>query len=223
MQSMYGRANPKPEAPEFDAEDMRNMNLAEEKRLLDARETDRNEIYWKDIKIEPMLGLETELIKWRQNQTYVEVFIKLDQTMMPRGGEILRGDDFSVNISRTHLRVQYKDRVIVDKKKLFKDVKVDLSTWVIIDNVLEICLLKFCRRGAGYAGGRDNNDTFWRSLFSDDYLNALRLKDNSKTDKKVPEEYFQTEVDENYGVRNGNKARESSGRPMVSNRANRGR
>ena len=37
MPSMYGRANPKPEPPSYDAEDMRKMRAAEEKDLLRAR------------------------------------------------------------------------------------------------------------------------------------------------------------------------------------------
>ena len=144
---MYGRANPKPEPPKFDAEDMRNMRQAEETRLLKAREMAKNDLYWHDIKVEKYLGLETEKIKWKQNQTYVEIFVRLDGFS---GGmsahESAKSEDVQVDISRSRLCVHYKDEVIIDDKKLYKDIKVDLSTWVIVDNVLEICLLKFCRR-----------------------------------------------------------------------------
>ena len=78
MEDMYGRANPKPEPPKFDAEDMKNMRAAEETRLLKARETSKNELYWQEIEVEKCLGLETETIKWKQNQTYVEIFVRLD-------------------------------------------------------------------------------------------------------------------------------------------------
>ena len=229
MEDMYGRANPKPEPPKFDAEDMKNMREAEETRLLKARETSKNELYWQEIEVEKCLGLETETIKWKQNQTYVEIFVRLDGYA---GGmsahESAKSEDVQVDMSRSRLSVRYKDDVIIDDKKLYKDIKVELSTWVIVDNVLEICLLKFCRRGAGYAGGKSNADTFWRSLFSDEYLNALRVEDSkvhldstsSLTEddvkKSIPERYYETEFDENYGVRVGNKARHSSNRPMVA-------
>jgi hypothetical protein len=234
MEDMYGRANPKPEPPKFDAEDMKNMREAEETRLLKARESSKNELYWQEIEVEKCLGLETETIKWKQNQTYVEIFVRLDGYA---GGmsahESAKSEDVQVDMSRSRLSVRYKDDVIIDDKKLYKDIKVELSTWVIVDNVLEICLLKFCRRGAGYAGGKSNADTFWRSLFSDEYLNALRVEDSkvhldstsSLTEddvkKSIPERYYETEFDENYGVRVGNKARHSSNRPMVAQNKNR--
>ena len=150
MEDMYGRANPKPEPPKFDAEDMKNMREAEETRLLKARETSKNELYWQEIEVEKCLGLETETIKWKQNQTYVEIFVRLDGYA---GGmsahESAKSEDVQVDMSRSRLSVRYKDDVIIDDKKLCKDIKVELSTWVIVDSVLEICLLKFCRRGAG--------------------------------------------------------------------------
>ena len=42
MPSMYGRANPKPEPPSYDAEDMRKMRAAEEKDLLRIRAAEAN-------------------------------------------------------------------------------------------------------------------------------------------------------------------------------------
>jgi hypothetical protein len=37
MEDMYGRANPKPAPPSYDAEDMRAMRAAEERAALEAR------------------------------------------------------------------------------------------------------------------------------------------------------------------------------------------
>ncbi|CAL6362935.1 unnamed protein product [Bathycoccus prasinos] len=218
MEDMYGRANPKPEPPKFDAEDMKNMREAEETRLLKARESSKNELYWQEIEVEKCLGLETETIKWKQNQTYVEIFVRLDGYA---GGmsahESAKSEDVQVDMSRSRLSVRYKDDVIIDDKKLYKDIKVELSTWVIVDNVLEICLLKLLKT----------------KLFSDEYLNALRVEDSkvhldstsSLTEddvkKSIPERYYETEFDENYGVRVGNKARHSSNRPMVAQNKNR--
>ena len=136
MEDMYGRANPKPEPPKFDAEDMKNMREAEETRLLKTRETSKNELYWQEIEVEKCLGLETETIKWKQNQTYVEIFVRLDGYA---GGmsahESAKSEDVQVDMSRSRLSVRYKDDVIIDDKKLYKDIKVELSTWVIVDNV----------------------------------------------------------------------------------------
>ena len=79
QEDLYGRANPKPTPPDFDAEDMRKMRAAEEARMLAARE-DTEDVAWLDIKVPDKLGLEFERYKWRQNQSFVEVFVKL-----PRG------------------------------------------------------------------------------------------------------------------------------------------
>jgi hypothetical protein len=41
---MYGDANPKPKPPNFDAEDMRKMKLADERRLMALRDADRHTV-----------------------------------------------------------------------------------------------------------------------------------------------------------------------------------
>ena len=80
---------------------MKNMREAEETRLLKARESSKNELYWQEIEVEKCLGLETETIKWKQNQTYVEIFVRLDGYA---GGmsahESAKSEDVQVDMSR---------------------------------------------------------------------------------------------------------------------------
>ena len=94
MPSMYGRANPKPEPPSYDAEDMRKMRDAEEKDLLRARAAEASaaargsgafassladaSAAWAEIDVPCGLGdAASDTVKWRQNQTFVEVFVAL--------------------------------------------------------------------------------------------------------------------------------------------------
>jgi len=83
---MYGDANPKPKPPNFDAEDMRKMKLADERRLMALRDADRHTvaarvaggavagaaaIAWGEIEVAEGLGVDDDAglgMKWRQNQ-----------------------------------------------------------------------------------------------------------------------------------------------------------
>ena len=172
MNSMYGRANPKPEPPSFDAEDMRKMRAAEEKDLLRARAAEADAAArrsgafvaspanvcaaWAEIEVPSGLGgAVSETVKWRQNQTFVEVFVALPN---PARGAA----DVEVRIDAEHLGVAV-DGVPVLDGRTFAPVKAEASTWVVADGVLEISLLKRFRRG-NYANGKTNADTFWFSI-----------------------------------------------------------
>ena len=193
---LYGRANPKPSPPDFDAEDMRKMRAAEEARMLAARE-DTEDVAWLDIKVPDKLGLELERYKWRQNQSFVEVFVKL-----PRG---TKKHDLEVFLSSTRLDVRVRDEVVV-QGNLTAVIKAELSTWVIVDGVLEISMLKKNRRGH-YDNGCSNADTFWPKLLADAEA-SLPLP--------APSEYFSTEYEIEKDL--GNNARKSSSAPMISQR-----
>ena len=86
---MYGRANPKPVAPSYDADDMRAMRAAEERAALEARASAsganeeplsrrlaasgphaprRAERLWTSLAVPELLGLDLDRYKWRQNQ-----------------------------------------------------------------------------------------------------------------------------------------------------------
>jgi hypothetical protein len=83
MEDMYGRANPKPKPPEFDAEDMRRMKAREETDLLAVRADeaatleDKSVLYYDSFAIERNLGEDCGGYKWRQTQTFVEIFVPL--------------------------------------------------------------------------------------------------------------------------------------------------
>ena len=84
---MYGRANPKPIPPSYDADDMRAMRAAEERAALEARASAtgaraaasspaarktsrarRAERLWTSLVVPELMGLDLDLYKWRQNQ-----------------------------------------------------------------------------------------------------------------------------------------------------------
>ena len=49
--------------------------------------------------------------------------------------------------------------------RLFAAVKAEESTWLVVDGLLELTLLKRARRGQ-YGDGRSCADTFWSALFA---------------------------------------------------------
>lgn len=120
-EDFYGRANPKPTPPSFDAEDMRKMRAAEAAKALAARD-ETDDAAWLDIQVPPALGIEQEKYKWRQNQSYVEVFVKL-----PRG---VTREDVEVVLGTTRIAVRVRDETVIDGQ-LAATVKAELSTWFI--------------------------------------------------------------------------------------------
>jgi hypothetical protein len=117
----YGRSNPKPTPPNFDAEDMRKMRAAEAVKMLRAREHADDEA-WREIQVPTTLGLEFERYKWRQNQSFVELFVKL-----PPGSTKA---DVEVEFDTTRISVRVLGDVVV-RGALCAAIKVELSTWVI--------------------------------------------------------------------------------------------
>jgi hypothetical protein len=184
MPSMYGRANPKPEPPSYDAEDMRKMRAAEEKDLLRIRAAEANasalmsgafassarvdaSVAFAEIDVPSGLGaFVSETVKWRQNQTFVEIFVALPQNA--RGAA-----DVKVRVEADALFVAVAGVTVFDGAT-FAPVKAEASTWVVVDNVLELCLLKRFRRG-NYENGKTNADTFWFSI--------LRTEDGDEKEK----------------------------------------
>ena len=169
---MYGRANPKPEPPSYDAEDMRKMRAAEEKDLLRARAAEASaaargsgafassladaSAAWAEIDVPCGLGdAASDTVKWRQNQTFVEVFVALPD---PARGAA----DVKVRIGAERLSVAVAGVPVLDGR-LFAPVKAEASTWVVADGVLELSLLKRFRRG-NYENGKTNAATFWFSI-----------------------------------------------------------
>ena len=170
---MYGRANPKPEPPSYDAEDMRKMRAAEEKDLLRIRAAEAHasarssgafassarvdaSVAFAEIDVPSGLGeAVSETVKWRQNQTFVEIFVALPPNA--RGAA-----DVKVRVEAERLFVAVAGATVLDGET-FAPIKAEASTWVVVDGVLELCLLKRFRRG-NYENGKTNADTFWFSI-----------------------------------------------------------
>ena len=161
MEDLYGRAQPKPRPPEFDADDMRRMKAREETDLLAARAAeaatleDKSALAYRQLEIEHNLGEDCGTYKWRQTQTYVEVFVPLPATCVV-------ATDVSVNLTSTFVSVRVRGEPVVEGE-LHSPIKAEASTWVVVDGVLEMSLLKRNRRG-NYDDGCTNADTFWYSV-----------------------------------------------------------
>lgn len=106
------------------------------------------------IEVPAGLGLECSGYKWRQNQSHVELFVPI-----PQGAGAAQ---VSVRLQPQSLSVVIDERPIL-VGQLYREIKAEESTWYIQDSVLEIVMLKRCRRGH-YEGSATNADTFWQSV-----------------------------------------------------------
>lgn len=153
MESMYGRLEPKPRGPSYSLEERAAMRAREHTETALLKYSKHSQEY-ESITVPTDLGLECSAYKWRQNQSHVEIFIPLPESFDK--------SKVQVDISPSAIRVELDERPILSGK-LFQDIKQDESTWYIVDNVLEISLLKRNRRG-NYADKTTNADTFWHSV-----------------------------------------------------------
>eukprot|EP00242_Pyramimonas_sp_CCMP2087_P015836 CAMPEP_0198211372 /NCGR_PEP_ID=MMETSP1445-20131203/23451_1 /TAXON_ID=36898 /ORGANISM="Pyramimonas sp., Strain CCMP2087" /LENGTH=300 /DNA_ID=CAMNT_0043885617 /DNA_START=459 /DNA_END=1360 /DNA_ORIENTATION=+ len=155
MEDMYGKADPKPLPPSYTPADLKRMANAEEQALLEDLSQTREEKYWAEVEIPEKLGLQCPKYKWRQNQSYVEVFVRL-----PAGTS---GKAVFVDLQTNLLSVTVDGQEYL-KGELYAPIKQDMSVWVIYDNMLEIVMLKRYRKDH-YEDGKSNADTFWYSVF----------------------------------------------------------
>ncbi|KAK3265120.1 hypothetical protein CYMTET_26177 [Cymbomonas tetramitiformis] len=201
MDDMYGKANPNPLPPSYSPEDLKKMNEAEEKSLLEQRSTSQKEQLWLGLHVPTNLGMECERYKWRQNQSYVEMFVRL-----PEGAT---GKHVSVELQSTHLRINLSGDDYV-KGDLFLPIKQDESTWLIQDGILEITMLKRYRKGS-YADGKTNADTFWYSVFQKAPEDAVLALDCP------PTTYYSTPYDQEDRAPHRRRGR-SSKVPMIGSK-----
>ncbi len=154
MDSMYGRLEPKPQESSYSAEERRAMRLKEDEEAAAARRLAPPSYLAIDIPRD--LGLDCGTYRWRQNQSHVEIFVPL-----PEG---LSTANVAVTLSTTRMCVELDERPAL-KGQLYREIKADESTWYVQDRVLEIVLLKRCRRGH-YGDRATNADTFWRAVLA---------------------------------------------------------
>lgn len=102
------------------------------------------------------LGLDCGHYKWRQSQSHVEVFLPLPDGI-PTNKAI-------VSIKPRHISVEFDEKPLLCGT-LYRDIKVEESTWYIQDGMMEIILMKRSRRD-NYADGESNADTFWKSVLA---------------------------------------------------------
>lgn len=151
-----------------------------------------------EIDVPADLGADLGAYKWRQNQTYVEVFV-----LLPPHCAGSRHVDVTMTSDSLDVHV-CGDAVL--SGELFAPIKAEASTWLISDGILELSLLKRNRRG-NYENGCSNADTFWFGVLRGERL-AL---------DQPPPTYYDCEwVREPEGSGPGYKARGGSNKPMVS-------
>ncbi|GLC36971.1 hypothetical protein PLESTB_000172800 [Pleodorina starrii] len=158
MQSMYGRLDPKPEGPKYSPEERFRVQERERQEAMRARLMSRQERAWSAISVEPGMGMECSRYKWTQNQSHVYVFVRV-----PEGTTAAR---LRVQLTSGSLALALglDEQPLLDGK-LYGNIKAEHSTWFVDDGVLQLQLLKLCRRGH-YAAGTTNADTWWRSLWA---------------------------------------------------------
>lgn len=155
MESMYGKNQPKALPPTYTPEEILKMKAAEEAQMLMHQTTSKEAEDWLELKIPHELGMECSNYKWRQNQSQVEIFVQI-----PVG---TNSKAVQVDLQSNYLSVSVGDELYM-KGDLYAPIKVDMSTWLIHDNILEFVLLKRYRKGY-YEDGKTNADTFWFSIF----------------------------------------------------------
>lgn len=179
MESMYGRVDPKPKGmfflltkyfvvievshtfgfsiaePIYSIEERQAMKQKEQEMKEAAHEMALIPSSYRQIDVPQDLGLDCGSYKWKQNQTYVEIYILLPYTDSIASKVV-------VELKPGHISVEINERPFL-RGPLYREIKAEDSTWYIQDGVLEITLLKYSRRGQ-YANGETNADTFWKSV-----------------------------------------------------------
>jgi len=152
--TMYGRLRPTPVAPTYSPSERRKVDEvnAETRRQLLLQSPESKA--WETIIIPPDLGTSSTRFKWRQNQTSVEVFLRV-----PPSATV------TVELTTLTLTVRIGDEDILLGGELSQPIKRDESMWYVEDrHVLTILLRKRYRRGY-YEKGKTNAETFWYSIF----------------------------------------------------------
>lgn len=137
--------------PTYSLEERQHMAERAEQDAEQERRLTRDQKIWAQIELPNELGVDCDGYKWRQSQSHVEVFVKLPTSVVYK----------KVTVSITMKRLQVSaDGNHLAGGALIKTVIPSSSTWQLIDNIVEISLLKANRRGL-YAPGTTHSDTYW--------------------------------------------------------------
>ncbi|GMH33796.1 hypothetical protein BSKO_01630 [Bryopsis sp. KO-2023] len=154
MESMYGRINPKPKDPSYSAEERKSMSISAQKETLESRLLTDQQRKWEQIEVPTDMGVACFNHKWKQNQSYIELFVKLPDRLDTR--------KVHVELLPKRIKIEWEGFAFMDGE-LEQEIKQEDSTWFIEGGVLEVHMLKRNRRG-NYRDGKTNADTFWRSV-----------------------------------------------------------
>ncbi|KAL4427969.1 hypothetical protein ABPG75_002058 [Micractinium tetrahymenae] len=156
MESMYGRAEPKPAPAEYSAEERAAMRRVQEAERTAARAAlaGAGGPTYATVELPPELSLDCQRYKWRQSQSHVEVFVPLPAGLPARA--------VVVQLSTKAISIVVDEAPVV-AGQLWREIKAEESHWFIADGVLEVVMLKRCRRGH-YEAGTTNADTFWKAV-----------------------------------------------------------
>ena len=78
---------------------------------------------WQDIHVPEQLGIARDDIKWRQDQTYVEIFVCLPWKCRPK--------DANVTLTKSSISVSMGSRPAVLHGELFGSIQTSGSHWYI--------------------------------------------------------------------------------------------
>lgn len=142
---MYGRAEPKPVPAQFSGEERAAMRRAQEAERAAARAmlAGAGGPAYAAVELPPQLSLDCQRYKWRQSQSHVEVFVPLPVGLPARA--------VHVQLSTRAISIVV-DEAPVLSGELWREIKAEESHWYISDGVLEVVMLKRCRRGHYEAG-----------------------------------------------------------------------
>lgn len=115
------------------------------------------------------------------------------------------GRDVDVQITSTHLRVEYEGAPLL-AGELYRDVKADDSTWLLSEGIITVNLLKRNRRGH-YANGTNNSHTYWRSLIKCETHPQAVLPIDAPPDKYYFCEYDKDDQRDAHTSRSGGSTR----------------
>lgn len=98
------------------------------------------------LEMPQQLSLDCQRYKWRQNQSHVELFVPLPDGLPTRR--------VSVRLGTSDISIVVDDAPVL-VGRLYHEIKAEESTWFIQDGVVEVTMLKRCRRG-NYEAGKNN-------------------------------------------------------------------
>lgn len=231
MRSMYGRLEPKPLPPAFSKEELEAMERAKREGRGDPRAAALEGVARRraveggsseagaqnssvssalsslaaSLPLPSGLGVRTPDYSWTQTQSRVELLIPLPPSARrhSRPSELVAA---SLGPNRLSVVV---DGAIVVHGTLWRETKVESSTWYVHDGVLEVSLLKRHRRGS-LEDGKTVRDSFWPALVQE-------APGDERLQGSAPKAYFQTPWEDDADGQDEREEQRNAGRARAAN------